>query len=169
MNRPPERIVGGLERIFLEMRPKLLGRARAMGAGEDAEDLLQEVWMRLGAVEGPIANPEAYLHRMVYRAALDRNRGLKRAGARDGAWHDLGEGVQPDAERNLIIRQTLAAVEDRLNALGEPAASIFRRHRLAGQTQRRIAEELGMGLSTVEKHLRRAYAAILDVERDHEV
>ena len=65
-----------------------------------------------------------------------------------------------------MARETLAAVEARLDALGDPAALIFRRHRVDGLTQRRIADELRMGLSTVEKHLRRAYAAILGLEGD---
>ncbi|WP_312689103.1 RNA polymerase sigma factor, partial [Brevundimonas nasdae] len=71
-----------------------------------------------------------------------------------------------EAERRLMAVQLLAKVEARLSDLGDPAAAIFRRHRIDGLTQRRIAEEFGMGLSTVEKHLRRAYAAILDLEGD---
>jgi RNA polymerase sigma-70 factor (ECF subfamily) len=71
-----------------------------------------------------------------------------------------------DAERRLIAAQTLAEVEARLAVIGDPAAALFRRHRIDGVTQRRLAEEFGMGLSTVEKHLRRVYAAILDLGGD---
>ncbi|WP_291836826.1 hypothetical protein, partial [Brevundimonas sp.] len=63
-----------------------------------------------------------------------------------------------------IAVQALAAVEARLAAVGDPAAAIFRRHRIDGVTQRRLAEEFGMGLSTIEKHLRKVYAALLDLE-----
>ncbi|GAA0652521.1 RNA polymerase sigma factor [Brevundimonas lenta] len=170
MNRPPSPQADGLEAVFLEMRPALVRRARAMGAGEDADDVIQDVWIRLRSTDAPIGNPQAYLFRMVYTAVLDRRRGLRRAAARDGAWNasasppEEGQSTPADAERSLIAREALAAVEARLQALGDPGAMIFRRHRIGGETQRRIAEDLGMGLSTVEKHLRRAYAAILGLE-----
>jgi RNA polymerase sigma factor (sigma-70 family) len=163
--------VAGLEAVFIEMRPALIRRAIAMGVAGDAEDVVQDVWLKTRAAEGPIANPHAYLLRMVYTAVLDRRRGVRRTAARDAAWANPAnlpdDAVHPaDAERRLIAAQTLRVVEARLAALGDPAAAIFRRHRIDGVTQRRIAEELGMGLSTVEKHLRRAYAVLLDLQED---
>lgn len=171
MNASPDIPAAGLEAIFAEMRPVLIRRALAMGAGGDAEDVVQDVWLKLGAADRPIASPHAYLLRMVYTAVLDRRRGVRRAAARDAAWSTPAnlpdDGVVPaDAERRLIAAQTLAAVEARLEALGDPAAAIFRRHRIDGVTQRRIAAEFDMGLSTVEKHLRKAYAVLLDLEKD---
>jgi RNA polymerase sigma-70 factor (ECF subfamily) len=169
MNALPDSPAAGLEAVFTEMRPALTRRASAMGAGGDAEDVVQDVWLKIRNAEGPIANPQAYLLRMVYTAVLDRRRGMRRTAARDAAWSmpaNLPEdGVEPaDAERRLIAAQTLAAVEARLIAIGDPAAALFRRHRIDGVAQRRLAEEFGMGLSTVEKHLRKVYAALLDLE-----
>jgi RNA polymerase sigma factor (sigma-70 family) len=170
MSSPSSTQAAGLEAVFRALRPELERRARAMGATEDAEDILQDVWIRLQALRGPIANPRAYLFRMVYTGVLDRRRGRLRAAAREAAWLRDGGDVDPsgaaEAERAIMAREALAAVEARLEALGDPAALIFRRHRIEGQTQRRIAEDLHMGLSTVEKHLRRAYAAILGLEGD---
>lgn len=174
MTAPPSPQAAGLEAVFLDMRPLLLRRVRAMGARGDAEDVLQDVWLRLRSQSGPIANPEAYLHRMAYTVMLDRRRGERRSAARDGAWSshamppERGDAIDADAERQVIARETLLAVAARLEALGDPAALIFRRHRIGGETQRAIAVDLGMGLSTVEKHLRRAYAVLLDLEDDHE-
>lgn len=171
MNASPDSPAAGLQAVFAEMRPALVRRALAMGAGGDAEDVVQDVWLKLRAADGPIASPHAYLLRMVYTAVLDRRRGTRRAAARDAAWSNPAnlpdDDVEAaDAERRLIALETLRAVEARLDALGDPAAAIFRRHRIDGVTQRRIAEEWGMGLSTVEKHLRRAYAVLLDLEED---
>ena len=171
MNTPSDSPATGLEAIFAEMRPMLVRRAAAMGASGDAEDVVQDVWLKLRSVDAPVASPHAYLLRMVYTAVLDRRRGARRTAARDAAWvtpANLAEDrVAPaDAERGLIAVQMLNAVEARLNALGDPAAAIFRRHRIDGLTQKRIAEEFGMGLSTVEKHLRRAYAVLLDLQED---
>lgn len=170
MSPPPSTQAAGLEAVFQALRPDLERRARAMGAGDDAEDVLQDVWIRLQASRGPIANPRAYLFRMVYTGVLDRRRGRLRTSTREAAWvrdeRDVDPSTVAEAERAVIARETLAAVQARLEALGDPAALIFRRHRIDGQTQRRIAEDLRMGLSTVEKHLRRAYAAILGLEGD---
>lgn len=169
MTAPPDSPASGLEAIFAEMRPALVRRAAAMGAGGDAEDVVQDVWLKLAGVEAPVASPHAYLLRMVYTAVLDRRRGLRRAAARDAVWQspaNLAEDTveTADAERRLIAVQTLEAVEARLIALGDPATAIFRRHRIDGVTQKKLAEEFGMGLSTIEKHLRRAYAALLDLQ-----
>lgn len=172
MTTAPDIPAAGLEAVFSEMRPALIRRALAMGAAGEAEDVVQDVWLKIRTADGPIANPHAYLLRMVYTAALDRRRGARRAAARDAAWASpanlVEDAVHPaDAERRLIAVQTLQAVEARLSALGDPAAAIFRRHRIDGLTQKGIAAEFGMGLSTVEKHLRRAYAVLLDLKEDH--
>ena len=169
MEASPDIPAAGLEAIFAEMRPALVRRAAAMGAGGDAEDVVQDVWLKLAGVDAPVASPHAYLLRMVYTAVLDRRRGARRAAARDAVWQspaNLAEdAVEPaDAERRLIAVQTLQKVEARLIALGDPAAAIFRRHRIDGVTQKTLAEEFGMGLSTIEKHLRRAYAVLLDLQ-----
>ena len=171
MNASPDIPAAGLEAVVTEMRPALIRRASAMGAGGDAEDVVQDVWLKIGNADGPVANPQAYLLRMVYTAVLDRRRGMRRTAARDAAWASPAnlpeDAVAPaDAERRLIAAQALAMVEARLAAVGDPAAAIFRRHRIDGVTQRRLAEEFGMGLSTIEKHLRKVYAALLDLEGD---
>ena len=171
MEASPEHPAAGLEAIFAEMRPALVRRAAAMGAAGDAEDVVQDVWLKLRGVDAPVASPHAYLLRRVYTAVLDRPRGLRRAAARDATWQspaNLAEDTieAADAERRLIAVQTLRAVEARLIELGDPAAAIFRRHRIDGVTQRRLAEEFGMGLSTIEKHLRRAYAVLLDLQEE---
>uniref|UniRef100_UPI0025C5D34D sigma factor n=1 Tax=Brevundimonas sp. TaxID=1871086 RepID=UPI0025C5D34D len=119
MNASPDIPAAGLEAVFTEMRPALIRRASAMGAGGDAEDVVQDVWLKIGNADGPVANPQAYLLRMVYTAVLDRRRGARRTAARDAAWASPAnlpeDAVEPaDAERRLIAVQALAAVEARL-------------------------------------------------------
>lgn len=154
--------------MFADIRPALVRRAAAMGAAGDAEDVVQDVWLKLAAAAGPVANPQAYLMRMVYTAVHDRRRGRLRAATREAEWSEtpMADGAGAEAERRLIAAQTLDAIQQRLDDLGDPAAVLFRRHRIDGVPQKRLAEEHGMGLSTVEKHLRRAYAAILDLQED---
>jgi len=55
--------VNGLEAVYLASRDALLRFLRAHGAGEAAEDLLNELWLRLrDARPGPVARPLAYLY-----------------------------------------------------------------------------------------------------------
>jgi hypothetical protein len=51
----------GLEAVYLDNRDKLLRFLRARGAGEAAEDLIHDLWLKVvGRSDGPIANPVAY-------------------------------------------------------------------------------------------------------------
>ncbi|MEG3088326.1 RNA polymerase sigma factor [Sphingomonas sp. PB4P5] len=163
---------GGLLAVFDTHRLQLLGFARRSGAMHDAEDIIQDVWLRIQAVDRPVGDPLAYLYRVTYTVLLDRRRGERRASNRDGDWHAAESGPWPGAseapasDRILVSREALAAAQARLAALGEPIVTIFRRHRVDGETQRHIAADLGLGLSTVEKYLRRAYAALLELRGD---
>lgn len=159
-----------LEACFLENRARLLAFLRHAGAGDHADDLLQEAWLRLGRAPGEgIAEPLSYLFRLLHNLVLDWRRGDFRTRRRNEAWAQVtggsspGVSEEPTGERVMIARSTLAAAQRVLDELGEPTAGIFRRHRLDGMTQRRVADELGLGLSTVEKHLRKAYRAMQDL------
>eukprot|EP01035_Chromulina_nebulosa_P006842 gene6843-9239_t len=55
MEASPEHPAAGLEAIFAEMRPALVRRAAAMGAAGDAEDVVQDVWLKLRGVDAPVA------------------------------------------------------------------------------------------------------------------
>jgi RNA polymerase sigma-70 factor (ECF subfamily) len=162
----------GLEAVFLASRAQLLGFLRAHGAGEAAEDLLHELWLRVrDAQTGPIAQPLSYLYRAANNVMLDRYRSERQATARDRNWveatgGDLSEKSDaPDSERVLIGRETLERARATLAALGTRAEHIFRRHRLDGVPQRDIAGELGVSLSTVESDLRKAARALIDLRK----
>lgn len=156
---------GGLEAVFLENRMTLLRFLRARGAGDAAEDILQEVWIKASAgAAGPIAEPLAYLYRIANNVMLDRRRAELRATRRDTAWSEMAGDIAPaQSEVRLIARERLAAVAAALAALGDRSDAIFRRYRLDGVSQRDIAAEFGISLSAVEKHLQKAYRTLADL------
>jgi RNA polymerase sigma factor (sigma-70 family) len=162
---------GGLEAVFLENRAALLRFLRARGAGDGAEDLLQEMWIKAAAgASGPVADPLAYLYRAANNLMLDKRRAELRGQRRDQDWHDvsggeLGVSDAPSGERVLIAREQLDAAEAALKALGERTDHVFRRFRIEGVSQRAIADELGISLSAVEKHLQKAYRALIELRR----
>ena len=161
---PPHSPASGLEAAFLENREKLLAFLRARGAGDAAEDLVQEVWLRISASQsGPVAAPLAYLFRTADTLMIDRFRSRRQAEKRERDWTDIhvtGAGPEPSAERRLAAAQEAARVLAALDRLGPRVAAVFRRHRVDGVAQKAVAAELGVSLSTVESDLRTAYRAL---------
>lgn len=158
---------GGLEAVFLANRPMLLRFLRARGAGDAAEDLLQEVWLKASAAAGgPIADPLAYLFKTANNLLLDRRRSELRSQKRDHEWSETAQAQsEPSPEQSLAAQRDLALVEAELRALGERTDHVFRRYRVEGMSQREIAGELRISLSAVEKHLQKAYRALIDLRR----
>ena len=120
-----------------------------------------------GGASGPIADPVAYLYRVANNLAIDRRRSLQRRQQRDHGWADMrttDSGWSPSAERVLLARDQLRMVDAALAGLGERTDRIFRRFRIEGATQERIAADMGISLSAVEKHLQKAYRALLRIK-----
>jgi len=161
-----------LESVLLDNRAALLRFLTARGAGHEAEDLLQELWLKIpGTAAGPITDPLAYLYRAANNLMLDRRRSEIGRLARDRAWTDALETADgdplgtPAGARAAIARQELALAEAALAELGDRTYYVFRRFRLDGAKQIQIALELGISLSSVEKHLQKAYRALIATKR----
>jgi RNA polymerase sigma-70 factor (ECF subfamily) len=158
----------GLQAIFLANRATLLRFLAARGAGGEADDLLQELWIKVsGAPAGPIGNPLSYLFRAAENLMRDRHRAVRQSMLRDRAWDEShspaspGVSDKPTSERVLIAREQLVRIEAALADVGERARDVFRLHRIEGLAQRDIAAQLGVSLSTVESDMRKAYRAVL--------
>lgn len=161
-----------LEQAYLAHRPRLVRFLAARGAGDSAEDLAQEVWLRIAQAEDPqAASALGYMMRVADRLMIDRYRSRRQEVAREKAWSETQPGLiedvaqAPDAERQIAARQRYAQVQEALAALGERPAAIFRRHRIDEVPQRQIAQEFRVSLSTVESDLRRAYTALAELRR----
>ena len=166
--------VGGLGMVFMTNRDALhrFLRARLRGSG-DPDDILQDLWVKLESLEtGPVAEPLAYVYRMAENLVLDRRRSAMRRTNRETDWTkgqidgSLGMAVdsQPDAERHLLARDHLRRVDAVLDDLPERTAFAFRSVRIEGVPQKEIAASMGISLSAVEKHLQRAYRAVLEIQ-----
>ena len=110
----------GLTQLFGELRGELLRfLAARTGDRSEAEDLVQELWLRVSTVDpGPIANGRAYLYRVAQNLVLDRVRERRRRERRDGEWADsqtikvAGEAAdaRPSAADAIIEREDSAAL-----------------------------------------------------------
>ena len=162
----------GLQRIFDENREQLLRYLRAHGAGEAAEDLLQELWLKIAAGSpGPVASPRSYLFRAATNLMIDFRRSETQQQRRDVEWSGLTDRLpgsaanDPGPERELAGRRTLARVQQELDKLPPRAVSIFRQHRIDGISQREIASSMGLSTSTIESDLRTVYRMLDELRR----
>jgi RNA polymerase sigma-70 factor (TIGR02957 family) len=129
-------------RVFGEHRDLLVGVAyRVLGTVTDAEDAVQEAWVRWSKVDpAEVANSRAFLVRVTTRLAIDR---LRRAKARResyiGPWlpeptltgHDVAEDVELAESVSmamLVVLETLSPLERAVfvlrEAFGMPYAEI---------------------------------------------
>lgn len=162
----------GLQQIFDEHREGMLRYLRAHRAGDSAEDLLQELWLKfVSAPTGPIASPRNYLYRAATNLMIDRRRAEVQAERREIEWAASADRLpgapanDPGAERELDGRHRLRIVEAELGKLPARALSVFREHRLEGRTQREIAAAMGLSRSTIESDLRTVYRLLDELRR----
>jgi RNA polymerase sigma-70 factor (TIGR02957 family) len=95
--------------VFAEVRPRLFGIAyRMLGSAQDAEDLLQEVWLRWQAVDrSAVHNPGAYLATATTRLAINATQTARaRHETYVGQW--LPEPVDTSADPQLGAERAAA-------------------------------------------------------------
>ncbi len=137
--------------------------ARTGDRGE-AEDLLQELWVRTQTqLTGPVANGRAYLFRMAQNLVIDRLREKQRRMARERRWSDqetdfAAAGIEPadqrrTAEEAMLDREEIAALVSAVTTLPEGARRAFELHKLDGMSHAEVAARLGISKSGVEKHM----------------
>lgn len=149
----------GLARMFAEQGPVLRGFFARRGANDEAEDLVQETYLRLlrahHAQGSAIANPEAYL----FTVALN----LAREQAARRRWSLLpieelenvttllaGEESAEDAADRAQRRQRLQAL---LGTLPERTRAVLVMQYRDGLSYKQIAERMGVSPHMVKKHV----------------
>ncbi len=140
-----------------------------VGDPGQAEDVVQEAWLRFGRVATgrPLEEPVGYLYRIVANLALDRRRRASlenRASA--GEVERLAVEVAdqtPSPEDEAIARQELARVMAAMAELPERTRIALEMHRFGGCTLKEIAQHLGISVSMAHvlvvqgiKHCQRA-------------
>lgn len=135
--------------------------SRRTGSPETAEDLTQDVWLRLAgqpAGERPIGNPEAYVFRVAANMATDRGRAEQRRRLTPLEIEALlalpDEAPGPEAQ--AAGRAELALLARALAELPARRREILLASRLQGLPHREIAARHGVTTRTVEKEILRA-------------
>jgi len=133
--------------------------ARRVRSSSEAEDLTQEVFLRmvrrLGAA--PIENIEAFVFRTAVNLLRDRSRRGKTLASREVDFAQRhGEVDDLSPERVFDSRQSLSIVVEVLGELDERTRDAFILHRLEGMKHAQVAELLGVSVSSVEKYIVKA-------------
>lgn len=120
--------------LFEEHRPVLTGVAyRMLGRVADAEDVVQEAWLRWSAAaREDIREPRAFLVRITTRLAVDRLRHLQsRRESYVGPWlpeplvTDFGPAAPDTAERAVLAESVSVAVLVVLESLSPLERAVF--------------------------------------------
>lgn len=159
------------------MRPGLIRfLARRTGCAATAEDLAQDLWLRLdgagrnGGAE--LRNPVSYLFAAAANLTRDYARAEKRRAALNAeAMRLVFDGLPAAAaspEREAEGAQELARVIAAIEALPPRTREIFALNRFEGISYRQISLRLAISTTAVEKHMKRALDALADL-RDERV
>ncbi|MFF4349926.1 RNA polymerase sigma-70 factor [Streptomyces sp. NPDC001530] len=151
--------------VFQEHRPVLMGVAyRMLGRVADAEDVVQEAWLRWsGADRTEVREPRGYLVRVTTRLAIDRLRQVQsRNEAYVGPWlpepyvTDFGDTVPDTAERAVLADSVSLAVLVVLESLSPLERAVFVLREAFGYPYADIAAILDRGESAVRQLAGRA-------------
>ncbi|MFI2632487.1 RNA polymerase sigma-70 factor [Streptomyces collinus] len=151
--------------LFEAHRPVLLGVAyRMLGRVADAEDVVQEAWLRWsGSDRADVREPRGYLVRIITRLAIDRLRQIKSRGETYvGPWlpepyvTDFGDTVPDTAERAVLADSVSLAVLVVLESLSPLERAVFVLREAFGFPYADIAAMLDRGEPAVRQLAGRA-------------
>lgn len=170
--RAPARSDGAIAAV----RQDLVAYLRRRDRTGDVEDLVQEAFVRFYRAGHDLNAPDArpLLFVIARNVQLDRWKSSGRERARRGAEDvlDLDAGPRavpcdaPAADQRLISRQDLEAAEAAIRALPQKTREAFLLHRFNARTYRQIAEQLGVSVSMVEKHIAEALRQLKSARHD---
>jgi RNA polymerase sigma factor (sigma-70 family) len=126
---------------------------------EDAADLAQDTFARLSSTDlRKIEKPESFIFTTALNLLRDRARSAR---MRHAALSVPAEETQlvcpaPHPERVLDGEQRMRALEAALRELSPKCRSVFVLFHFDGMSQREIADQLRLSLSSVEKYVKQA-------------
>jgi len=154
--------------VFTAERPRLFAIAyRMLGSASDAEDVLQDAWLRYrGADQADIRSPKALAMTIVTRLCLDRLKSAR--AAREtyvGPWLPepvlTGDDSRPDLQVQRSETVTLAFLV-LLEALSPEERAVFLLKDVFDYEHAEIAEMLGMSPANSRQLLRRAKLRLVE-------
>ena len=153
-----------LPRYFSRLQRLLLRRGRTH---VESEDLIQEAFLRMQEYcekGGEVRRPEGFLVRTVLRLAANATRDAHREMYCDEAVENFTEilDTRPRPDEVLAAEECLERMREALDAVNRRTREIFFMQRLDGLSYAQIAQQMGISISAVEKHMASALAILSD-------
>ena len=142
---------GAFADLYRRYAPWLTAKLRSR-FGPEAEDIGQDAWMRLAALDSleAIRHPKAFLLRTATNLALDRYRHNQVVERSAHCYHSDADSEADQLEALLL--------EDVIRSLPVPLRDVFVLNRFTGLSHAQIGEQLGISERTVEWRMSKALA-----------
>jgi RNA polymerase sigma-70 factor, ECF subfamily len=137
-----------------------------LGNAADAEDIAQETFLRGYKKFRSLRDPQkfrAWVNRIAFRLALNRQRGQRRRVARDSAWHVAGPGMAVDGEKNAEQQVLLSRLRREVEALPENLRGVLQLSLVEDMGAEEVGTILGIPAGTVRSRLHTARKMLLEV------
>ena len=159
---------------FLEQQGALKSFiSRFVRRPQDVDDIAQETFIRAIKAEkrNEIEFPRAYIYRIARNLAFEflSKKHIKLTNYIDDCALDELAVPVSDVENTIAVNERMAKVKEAIADLPPQCQRVFIMHKVYGFKYREIASQLGISMSTVEKHiisgLRKCRHAVLTKEK----
>ncbi|WP_122667188.1 sigma-70 family RNA polymerase sigma factor [Pseudomonas viridiflava] len=157
---PPHSHTSAVQRIYEQHHSWLHGWLKARLSNTfDVADVAHDTFVRiLGAANAAhIREPRDYLATVARGLVIDRYRRKAIELAYQQAMAERPQNTVISEEDKALIIETLLAVDKALDDLGSRTKRIFMLSQIEGLTYQQIAIDLDVSLTTVKKHMIRAF------------
>ena len=141
--------------VFSRVKAALMRRGRTM---DEAEDLVQEAWLRLASYqqEKSVEKPEAFLMRTALNLSIDAHRSQAARGQAVMLEDVMLVDSTPSAETVVLGRERALRLSTGLARLNENTRAILLAHRYECLSYQEIADRHKVSVSAVEKQIAKA-------------
>lgn len=123
---------------------------------ETALEITQELFLKLWlnrASATQIENLNAYLYAAAKNRVLNKFKASEKERLKNREFGRLVEMESYSTEEAVLLRDTKARIAKAIAALPQQQQKVYRLSREAAMTQEEIAQQLGISLETVKKHM----------------
>ena len=131
--------------------------SRLIRKPQDIDDIAQETFVRafLAEQKGTIQHPKAYLYRIARNLTfeiLSKKSNKLTSYIEDSSDYSLSDSGE-DIEGSVIVREKLDRVKVAIAEMPPQCQRVFIMHKVYGFKYKEISQQLGISVSTVEKHI----------------